>query len=149
MSAPLELVGVTGRVSLDRHRHDIFGPLDLQRCTCRQCGINRRVQRPAARVWLVAYPLALEDRAQVAEQHRGIVAVRLIQLEKPKAAAENVARPGEPGLRQNRREYAGAGSLAGLHPLGQGAVQNALTVPCRVTVRNAERGQHLLRLEPQ
>jgi len=39
--------------------------------------------------------------------------------------------------------------LAGLHPLGQGAVQNALTVPCRVTVRNAERGQHLLRLEPQ
>ena len=50
----LELVGVTGRIGFDRHRRNILSPLDLQLCTCGQCGIDRGVQRPAARVWLVA-----------------------------------------------------------------------------------------------
>ena len=98
----LELVGMTRKVGLDRHRRDILSPLDLELCSRSQRGIDRRVQWSAARIGLVAQPLPLEDCAQIAEQHRGIVAVRLVQLEKSKAAIENVARPGKSGLCQNR-----------------------------------------------
>ena len=69
--------------------------------------------------------------------------VRLVQFEEPKAAVEDVARAGEPGPRQNGREHAGAGGLAGLHPLRQRPVQNALTVPGGMAVGDAEGGEHL------
>ena len=57
--------------------------------------------------------------------------------------------PVKPGLRQNRREDAGVGRLAGLHPLGQGAVEDALAVAGGVAVGDAESGQHLFRCQPE
>ena len=83
------------------------------------------------------------------EQHRGVGASRLVQFEKPEPANKDVVRAGKPGLCQNGGENAGAGSLAGLHPLAQGAVQNALAVTGRLAVGDAEPGQHLLRRQAQ
>ena len=48
------------RVRLDRHGRDVVGALDLKLGTSRQGGVNRRVQRPAARVGFVAQRLAAE-----------------------------------------------------------------------------------------
>jgi len=76
------------------------------------------------------------------------VPVRLIQLEEPKAAAKNVARRGEPGLRQDGREDAGGCRLAGLHPLGQRPVKNALAIAGGVAVGDAKGSQHLFRRQP-
>src|SRR5207237_30399 len=81
----------------------LIAPLTGKRGACHQCGIDRRMQRPAAGVWLVAQLLAAKGGAEIAQQHRGVVPVRLIELEKPKAAIEYVLRPGEPGLRQHSR----------------------------------------------
>ena len=145
----LELVGVTGRIGFDRHRRNILSPLDQKLCSCGQCGIDRGVQWSAARVRLVAQPLALEDCAQIAEQHRGIVAVRLIQLEKPETTAKDILRSGEARPRQHGREYAGARRLPGLHSLGQCTVQDALAIAGRVAVSDAEGSEHLLRRQLQ
>ncbi|HZU91472.1 MAG TPA: hypothetical protein VE993_19635 [Stellaceae bacterium] len=140
---------MTGGVGLDRHRRDILGPLDVKLRPRRQRGVDGGVQRPAAGVGLVAQRFAAESRAEVAQQQRGIVPVRLVQLEEPETAVEYVVRAGEPGLRQHGRENAGACRLAGLQPLGQRPVQDALPIAGRVTVRDAEGGEHLLRGQAQ
>ena len=143
-----ELVTVSRGVSLDRHRCDVVQPLELQLWSRRQRGIDRRMQRPATGVRLVAQRLAAESRAQVAQQHRCIVSVGLVQLQEAKTAIEDVPRPGEPGLRQNGRENAGACRLARLQPLGQRPVQDALAIAGRLTVGDAKGGQHLFRRQP-
>ena len=142
-----ELVLVAGGIGLDGDRSNVVGPRDFKTRTCRQCRIDRGMQRPAAGVWLVAQRLTAESRTQVADQHRGIVPVGLIQLKEPETAIENVARPGEPGLRQDGRENAGACRLARLHPLGQRPVENALAIAGGVAVGDAEGRQHLLRCQ--
>ena len=73
--------------------------------------------------------------------------MRLVELEEPETSIKNVLRPGEPGLRQDRRENTGARRLAGLHPLGQHSVQNALAIAGGMAVGDAQGGQHLLRRE--
>jgi hypothetical protein len=65
----LELVAVTSRGRLDRHCFDIIGPLDLKLCSCSQRGVDRRVQRPAAGIGLIAQSLSAERRPQVAKQN--------------------------------------------------------------------------------
>ena len=130
---------------LDRHQFDVIGPLDFELRPCRQRRIDRRMQRPTAGVGLVAQRLTAESRAQVAEEHRGVVPVRLVQLEEPETAIKNVVRPGEPCLRQNGRENASACRLAGLHPFGQCPIQNALAIAGGVAIGNAEGGEHLFR----
>ena len=50
------------------------------------------MQRPAARVGVVAQRLAAEGRAQIAKQRRGGVCVRLVEFEEAEAAGEDVAR---------------------------------------------------------
>jgi hypothetical protein len=72
----------------------------------------------------------------------------LVQLQEPETAIKDVLRAGEPGLCQHGRENTGARRLAGLHPLGQCSVQNALAIAGGVTVRDAEGGQHLLGHKP-
>jgi len=89
------LVVVTGRVRLDRHRFNVVGPRDLETCSRRQRGIDGRMQRPTAGIGLVGQRLAAESRAEVAEELRGVVPVRLVQLQKPETAAKNVARAGK------------------------------------------------------
>src|SRR3984893_11684889 len=94
-------------------------------------------------VGLVAQCLAAETRAQVAQEHRCVVSIGLVQLEEAETAIKDVPRAGEPGLRQQGRENAGACRLARLQPLGQRPVQDALAIAGGVTVGDAKRGQHL------
>ena len=61
-----ELLAVSGGVRLDRHPFDVIGPLDIKLRSCRQRGIDRRMQRTAAGIGLVTQRLAAESRAQVA-----------------------------------------------------------------------------------
>src|SRR5689334_17919001 len=103
------------------------------------------MQRPTTGIGLVAQRLAAEDCTEVAEEHRGVVAIGLVQLKEAKTAIEDVPCAGEPGLRQNGRENAGSCRLARLQPLGQRAVQDALAIAGRVTIGNSERGEHLFR----
>jgi hypothetical protein len=138
--AALELIAITCRVSLDRHGCDVVGPCDLELSARRKRGIDRRVQRSAARIGLITQRLPAIRRSQVAKQHRRVRAIRLVQFEKPEATIKDVARAGKPGLRQNGGENAGTGSLAGLQPLAQSAVQNALAVAGCLTVGDAESG---------
>src|SRR5262249_6930122 len=112
-----------------------------------QCGIDGGMQWPATRVRLVAQLLAAESRAQVAEQQGGIAPVGLVELEEPETATKNVLCPGEAGVRQDRREHTGACRLAGLHPFGQCAVENALAIAGGVAIGDAKGGQHMLRRE--
>src|SRR5215472_4776336 len=132
-----ELVGVAGRIGLDRHRLYVTGPSDSERRPSRQLRVDRRVQRPAARIGLVTQRLPANARAKVAQQQRGIVPVRLIQLQEPETTIEDVVRPGEPSLRQDSGEHTRARCLAGLHTLGQRAVQDALAVASSVTIGDA------------
>ncbi len=143
-----ELVGVAGGIGLDRHRFDVIGPRDPQRRARRQGRVDRRVQRAAAGIGLVAQRLPAKHRAQILQKQRGVVPVRLVQLEEPEAAVEDVVRPGEPGLRQNRGEHAGARRLAGLHALGQCPVEDALAVAGGMAVGDAEGMQRLLCRQP-
>src|SRR6516162_415414 len=140
-----ELVAVSGRVRLDRHRSDVIGPLDFELRSGYQRRIDRRMQWPAAGIGLVAQRLAAESRAQVAEENRRVVSVGLVQLEKAKAAIKDVPRTGEPGMRQNGRENTGTCRLAGLHPLGKRPVQDALAIAGDMTIGDAEGGKHLFR----
>src|ERR1700740_555715 len=92
-----ELVAVSGWVRLDRHCCDVIGPLDVELRSCRQRGIDCGMQWPAAGIGLVTQRLATECRAQVAEEHRCVVSVGLVQLEEPKTAIKDVPCAGEPG----------------------------------------------------
>ena len=87
-----ELVDVTGGVRLDRHRFNVVGPLDIEPRSRRQCGVDRCMQWPAAGVGLVAQRFAAEGRAQVAQDGRGVVPVRLVQLQEPETAIKDVPR---------------------------------------------------------
>ena len=96
-----ELVAVSGGVRLDRHRFDVIGPLDFEPRSHHQRGIDHRMQWPTAGVGLVAQRLAAESRAEVAQQHRCVVSVGLVQLQEANTAIKDVPRAGEPGMRQN------------------------------------------------
>src|SRR4029077_10562542 len=106
-----EWIASTRRVSLDRHGRDVISLRDLELRPRRQCGVNCRVQRPAARIGLVAQRLAAERRSQIAQQRRGVGSVRLVQFEETKTAVKDVVRAGKSSLRQDRRENAGARRL--------------------------------------
>jgi len=84
-----ELVAVSGGVRLDRHRLDVIGPLDFEPGSCRERSIDRGVQWATAGVGLVAQRLAVEGRAQVAQQHRCVVSVWLVKIEEPETAIED------------------------------------------------------------
>ena len=73
----------------------------------------------------------------------------MVQCQEPVLAGEDVVRAGECLARQESREHARAGGLAGLRPLGQGAIQDALPVARRVAVGDAQSVTHLLGVQAQ
>ena len=77
------------------------------------------------------------------------MAARLIQLEEPKSAEEDVVRAGKALGGQDRGQHAAAGGLAGLQALGQRAIHDALAVPGGLAERDTQRIHHLLHVQAE
>ena len=103
--------------------------------------------RATARIGFEAQLVAAEFPAQIFEEFRRIIPVRLVQLEESEPAQEDLVGTGETLAGEDRGQHAAARGLAGLQPLGQRAIDDALAVPGGLAERDPQRIHHLLHIQ--